>query len=416
MNPELLPEELLIPARLRSRLERDYDFYASDELPSAWEQYVLEEYELDVGATFAGLPVKNPFGRQSGPFSKNLVQVRDDALAGLGFVVLKTVAACDAAGAQVIQDWNILRAEPTLQEIEEKGGQKTFSLTWTECGWHENLEAYLRFMRASFELGASHRMVIAPSLRFPVHTTIASRSAALRHTLHVMLETWHSLHPDRPMPLELNVLPDGPRPSRSSQRLALQRALSSAPRILRAETPVTSQLHLGLKVPNADEPETFQLRLLHAALHGATKPDFLVLSNRFLRPAGRRNARFLQSSGGPTLAARNLRVLDEWRTRHHGQAPTPFSALGHIVTGRVAVEYALRGATSLQLATALELPDSACRRKEGTRGQRAMHELIFHPRHGLVAAMLHVREQTGLHAFRDLAEFRPNLIARGRPP
>jgi hypothetical protein len=72
------------------------------------------------------------------------------------------------------------------------------------------------------------------------------------------------------------------------------------------------------------------------------------------------------------------------------------SATGDIGSGRMAVEYALRGATSFQLHTFFQLPLDAYAMPTGPRLERALHSLYFHPDEGLVAWMLHAARRLGL--------------------
>ncbi|NUN94238.1 MAG: hypothetical protein HUU04_10735, partial [Verrucomicrobiae bacterium] len=92
-----LPQQLEIPADELKRLKRDFALYATDELPAAWEEYVREEYGLEVEGRVAGMPIRNPFGRAGGPLCRNVLQVREASEAGLGFATLIAARARDAA-------------------------------------------------------------------------------------------------------------------------------------------------------------------------------------------------------------------------------------------------------------------------------------------------------------------------------
>ncbi|MED4955628.1 hypothetical protein P9747_12900, partial [Paenibacillus macerans] len=78
-----------------------------------------------------------------------------------------------------------------------------------------------------------------------------------------------------------------------------------------------------------------------------------------------------------------------------GELPFPVPVLsgpGDVHSGKMALEYALRGVASLQMHTLFQLPGDAYSMKRGSKTQRALHELFFHPDVGLVAWMLHLRE------------------------
>src|SRR5205814_9717416 len=99
--------------------------------------------------------------------------------------------------------------------------------------------------------------------------------------------------------------------------------------------------------------------------------------------------------GGPDLSDRNLAVLGNVRALEQvGQIPIcpfPISATGNIVTGRIAAEYLLRGASSFQIHTYFQLPSAEYKMRTGGKTARALHELYFHPEEGLLAWLLHLR-------------------------
>src|SRR5438552_304578 len=67
---------------------------------------------------------------------------------------------------------------------------------------------------------------------------------------------------------------------------------------------------------------------------------------------------------------------------------------GNINSGRMIVEYAVRGCSSVQLHTFFQLPLEEYPATGGSRTQRALHVLLFDPRDGLIAVMLE-REARG---------------------
>src|SRR5262245_38003680 len=97
-RPHLLPPEPDVPVPLLRQIATDVERFAHDGLPHPLEPYLLETYRVDVSSVYAGLPIRNPWGKASGQLSMTLAQVEEDAAAGLGFVVLKTLIAEDAAG------------------------------------------------------------------------------------------------------------------------------------------------------------------------------------------------------------------------------------------------------------------------------------------------------------------------------
>jgi len=60
------------------------------------------------------------------------------------------------------------------------------------------------------------------------------------------------------------------------------------------------------------------------------------------------------------------------------------------------LEYARRGCESVQLHTFFQLPLSEYAATHGSRAQRALHALVFHPRDGLLAGMLELEARGAL--------------------
>src|SRR6185369_7972982 len=87
-------------------LVRDYERFSTG-LPKDLEDYVREQYRIDLSSAYGDHAIKNPFGKASGQLSLNLSQVRRDCEEQLGFIVLKSIIAEDAAGAQSMREWAI---------------------------------------------------------------------------------------------------------------------------------------------------------------------------------------------------------------------------------------------------------------------------------------------------------------------
>jgi hypothetical protein len=71
------------------------------------------------------------------------------------------------------------------------------------------------------------------------------------------------------------------------------------------------------------------------------------------------------------------------------------SGTGDILTGRTAALYGLRGATSCQMHTLFQLPDTEFAARTRNKAEAVLHHLLFHPTSGLVAWLLHLRRVTG---------------------
>ena len=148
-----------------------------------------------------------------------------------------------------------------------------------------------------------------------------------------------------------------------------------------------SPIKIGLKVFNAILDDAFQLEMLRAInekCSGENVPDFLVYANRLFDPDREFDGVRGIAYGGPDLSARNLAVLGKMRLQERqGVVPVcklPISGTGNIVSGRIAAEYLLRGASSFQLHTYFQLPSGEYKMKSGGKTARALLELYFHPK------------------------------------
>ncbi len=149
---------------------------------------------------------------------------------------------------------------------------------------------------------------------------------------------------------------------------------------------------------NARFDDAFQREML-AAVAGA---DALVCFNR-LWDAGSSVA-----YGGWDLSERNLRVLRA--ARQEGRRLPPLVGTGNVCSGRMVLDYARAGCESVELHTYFQLPLTEYPAVEGSRTQRALHALFFHPEEGLVAGMLDLERSGVMHRqggelrFLDLCE------------
>src|SRR6476620_9104710 len=105
-----------IDASDRASLVRDYERFGAG-LPDDLEAYVRGQYRVDLATAYGDHAIKNPFGKASGQLSLNLSQVRRDCEEGLGFVVLKSIIAEDAFGAQSMSEWAIEETRMVVERI-----------------------------------------------------------------------------------------------------------------------------------------------------------------------------------------------------------------------------------------------------------------------------------------------------------
>lgn len=391
----------------RAQIVQDHERFASG-LPKPLEEYVFATYGISLASTYAGLPVRNPFGKASGQLSLNVNQVVRDAEAGLGFVVLKTVIAQDATGEQSMKAWAIPATKMTVEEIvgtrEGVAGEPGWTVTWKGRGWSDTFEAYLDFFDQS--LAIREDLLVIPSVKYhlPKSGEQEWRVDEYEYTTSKLYNVWHRLPGlfDRPMPIEKDFSPTLAGDQHfSSERETILHWLSTVPQLLRG-TSYGNDIRLGLKIFNAAHSDDFQLEMLNACESNDQRADYLIYGNRLFDPAksyeGVRGVAF----GGPDLSERNLEMLSKWKHT------LPFSATGNIVTGQIAFEYLKRGATTFQMHTLFQLPDTEFAMKGGTRTARALHRLLFHPHHGFLQALLTENELRGwpdIPTITELADF-----------
>ncbi len=387
------------PESVRRAVQRDYERFAASGLPTPLEQYLLDEYDLDVTAEYAGVTLKNPWGKASGQLSMTARQVEEDVAAGLGFVVLKTVIAQDEHGGQSMAAWAIPEARMVAEPIVGQSGEPGWTITWKGRGWWQSLEAYLQLIRDARKLGDGTGTLIVPSSKYhlPSPSEPDWRYGEYEFTTRHLLEAWQPS--GTPMPLEKDFSPTLAGSDRSAVQTKILEWLRVVPKLMResAQASGIGELRVGMKMFNALFDDDFQIEMLKAIHNsGADRPDFFVYANRLFDPQrefdGQRGVAF----GGPDLSDRNLRVLDRWLALRAGASTLPWSATGNITTGRMAVEYLLRGATSFQLHTFFQLPADQYAMKIGNRTQRALHELHFHPQTGFIVWLHHLAQEQGL--------------------
>jgi hypothetical protein len=381
---------------LAPKLARDFERFR-DDLPRPLEGYVLSTYGLSLRSRYAGLKLKNPFGKASGQLSLAPHQVEKDAEAGLGFVVLKTLIAQDRAGAQSMHEWAIPETHMAVEPIRGRSGAAGWTVTWKGRGWFDTFGAYCDFFDRSLETAERSGLLVVPSVKYHLPTPEESfwKKEEYEFTTAALVDVWRRHSNAAPMPLEKDFSPTLAGSSRARVKAKVLEWIATVPGLVRRSR--ASSISLGLKIFNALFEDDFQLEMLGAATAapaGVERADFLVYANRLFDPArdfeGHRGVAY----GGPDLSDRNLAVLERWLDSPSPHR-LPISATGDITSGRIAAEYLLRGASSFQMHTLFQLPDSEYRMRAGTKTAKALHLLLFHPQEGFIAWALDLRRRFG---------------------
>lgn len=396
-----LPERFNISRQVKKKIEQDYRRFMKS-LPDDLLSYILESYGFDISGNYGRQKTKIVFGKASGQLSTNSEQVRRDGEAGLGFVVLKTVIAQDKEGRRAMEDWARASSRMKAERIKGKSGTMGWTITWKGRGWTKSFAEYLELLKEALAIGKNYQMLVIPSCQFHLPSDDEEwRIEEYRYTLKELSKTWKEALPETPFILEANFSPTLASSKRASKREVIIYWLQSISRIIKSET----EVELGIKVMNAPFEDEFQVEMLRTLAKTEPQPDFIIYANRLFNPEKTFEGQKGISYGGPDLSWRNLKVLTSVRRLQHlKQFPElpPLSATGDICSGRLALEYILRGAESCQIHTLFQLPGSEYAMKKGTKTCRALHRLIFSPSDGLIAGMQFVKERWRETPSRDI--------------
>jgi hypothetical protein len=280
------------------------------------------------------------------------------------------VIAQDAAGTQSMAAWAIHESK---MKVERRGAGWT--VTWKGRGWDRSFDDYIALVRAAWDLTSAGEMLAVPSVKYHLpRLDEPFRDGEYAFTTRALAHAWGQT----PLLVEKDFSPTLAGDKLADEKQQILRWLREVPQQIRSK----ANVRLAMKLMNARFDDEFQREMMEAA-SGA---DTLVVFNRlFDVQAG-------VAYGGPELSDRNLRVLN--RPSGRPTVRPPLSGTGNIHSGRLIVEYALRGCSSVQLHTFFQLPLEEYPATEGTRTQRALHALVFDPLDGLIAVMLDL-ENTG---------------------
>jgi hypothetical protein len=404
-RPHLLAGSPDLAEPVLRQVRDDFTRFARSGLPRDVPAHLRAAYGLDVSASYAGVPLANPWGKASGQLSMRRLQIEEAIDAGIAFVVLKTVIAQDAEGGRTMGAWAIKEARMVAEPIlGRESGATGWTISWKGRGWWQSFDEYLELVRTTSELGRDRRVLIVPSVKYhlPAPDEDTWRIEEYSTTTRALLDAYRRPAGVEFLPLEKDFSPTLAGSDRARQRIKILEWLRSTPALIRSEVP-GGAVKVGLKLFNSLDDDAFQLAML-AAVHepGPSRPDFLVYGNRLFDPdrvfEGHRGIAY----GGPDLSDRNLRLLSALRAAQAAgtipRAGLEVSATGDIGSGRMALEYLLRGCTSFQLHTFFQLPLDVYAMKQGSKLERALHMLYFHPDDGLVVWLLHAARRLGLGA------------------
>jgi hypothetical protein len=376
-----------------ARLAADFERFGRA-MPRDAAAHVREAYGIDLRSRYLGLEIPHPIGKGSGQLSLNTDQLETDREAGLAFVVLKTVIAEDEAGARSMGAWAIHESRMKVERREAANRRSGWTVTWKGRGWDRPFDDYLALVRAAGDLTRTGALLAVPSVKYHLpRLDEPFRSAEYRYTTGRIAEAWGT----GALPLEKDFSPTLAGDALADERGRILRWLREVPGEIRRGAGA-APLRLAIKLMNTRFDDEFQREML-AAVVGA---DALVCFNRLWDGAAG------VAYGGWDLSERNLRVLRA--ARQNGGRLPPLVGTGNVCSGRLVLEYARAGCESVELHTFFQLPLAEYAAAAGSRTQRALHALFFHPEDGLVAGMLEleragvVHRKAGELRFLDLCE------------
>ena len=416
--PFMLPAAPRLPPAQAQRLVTDWERAAAlveSDLPA----YLQSAYQLDITGQYAGRSTRSPIGKASGQLALNRRQVETDAAAGLGFVVLKTVIAQDAGGEQAMAAWATPETHMTIEPLAgRRVARLGWNVTWKGRGWSEPFAAYLELMQAAIHIGNDAGMVVASSCKYhlPGPDEAGYRTGEYRYTTRELAAAWHAAGAAGPLILEKDFSPTLAGSDLAGQQAQTLDWLRVVPQLVKEALPHPADVTVGMKVMNTLFDDDFQVAMLRelAMAPPAQRADYVTYANRLFDPRRRVGDTVGAAYGGPDLSHRNLAVLDTARRQARAEgwldALPELSGTGDVSSGRVAVEYGLRGATSVQCHTLFQLPSAyygpPAAGRPGSKSAKALHLLYFHPVEGMVPWLLHLRHHAGLRATDGLTRWR----------
>ncbi|HHW03855.1 MAG TPA: hypothetical protein GXX35_13790 [Thermoanaerobacterales bacterium] len=398
----LLPDKFDIDEKIKSEILKDYKRFGDEGLPDNVEGYILEKYKIDLTAEYGPFTIKNPFGKSSGQLSCNINQVKADLEGGIGFVVLKTVIAQDESQHSNMAEWTVKAPKMVVEEIFSKKGQKGYTITWKGRGWDKSFQDYLKFMEEALSLSKSSNIPVIPSCKYHLpNPGEVYDEKEYRFTTKSLLSVWQRIMGNVPMALEQDFSPTLSGSDRNTDQQNIIDWLINVPLNVKKWCR-KGEIVLGLKLMNALYDDEFQVQMLKTITSAGCDADYAITFNRLFDPNKVFEGKKGVAYGGWDLSDRNLRVLSAFRAWQYesGTVKKDFSlsATGNINSGRLMVEYGLRGCCNGQIHTYFQLPQKNYRARAGTRVQKALHELYFNPVNGLILTMEWLRDKKGIHS------------------
>src|SRR5437773_6886993 len=236
----------------RASLDKDFERFKRA-LPRDFPAHVRDTYRIDLSADYLGQPLPHPIGKGSGQLSLNTGQLETDAEAGLGFAVLKTVIAQDAAGGQSMAAWAI---HETKMKVDRRGDGWT--VTWKGRGWDRSFDDYLALVRAGRDLTRAGRLLTVPSVKYHLpRLDEPFRAVEYAYTTLSLAEGGG----EAPLLLEKDFSPTLAGDPLADEKQQIMHWLHDVPAMIKAH----ANVRRSMKLMNARFEDDFQREMMDAA-------------------------------------------------------------------------------------------------------------------------------------------------------
>jgi len=373
--------------------------------------YISQNYKIDLSCSYAGIEIPHPFGKGAGQLSMSPDHVRSDFENGLAFTVMKSAVGITEDGDVGIDAWEKSAPKMVVEKRRAMDGRDGWTVTWKGRGWDRGFDAYEQFYKSVIGEHGSGYFVV-PSLMVDV-TNLDRAIEQVKHCMGRLVDTHASTNSPIPFITEIDISPT----------LNLLPGTENDDTFREFIRNSVGAFYIGLpephkfvvKIPNAGRGAEFQVQLIRDSVdEGKDRIAGVIIANRLFDPEGEFEGQRGIAYGGWDLSDANLETLD---LLLKSDLKIPLIATGNICSGRMMVEYALRGCMSGEIHTFFQLPPESYRAQKGSGGRvwRSLRELMFHPDDGLIAVMKklrqsgHLRDKNEMLYFKDLPGIYPDL-------
>jgi len=360
------------------KLTNLYRKYSDEKLPINLPQIILDEFEIDISASYVDQKLRNPIMVAPGQMTLSEGQIKRIADAGYGGLILKSVVGEDKNGNASMAEYGFRRKPTYIKTVfDENDTEKKMPIIhWDGRLDTRGLDEYLKFAEKAMNIGKEKNIPVIASFlcHLPqegedwkkeewTYTTERFRDLGFTHA-------------------EIDFCPFLKGEDIAKNREAVLRWYREAPKLIKSKG-----LEVITKILNLDFGEVFQLKMVKESIEGGA--DGVVIANRMYKEEYR------SAHGGIELKERNIRQIENVRENN---LEIPVIATGGIYTGGDSFDYLKCGAQNTQLLSYIMGKPHKPPKTKKDRFEWVFHQLMLNPENGLVANML----QNGISSVREL--------------